>query len=116
MFNEFSGKIKHWITLNEPWCISFLSNYLGEHAPGNRDLQLAVNVAHNLLVAHGKVVQTFRATGIVGEIGFAPNTTWMEPYSNKQEDIDSCRREVAYFVEWFMDPVFKGEYPQFMVD
>jgi len=116
MFKEFAGKIKHWITLNEPWCISFLSNYLGEHAPGNRDLKLAVDISHNLLVAHGKTVKAFRALNIEGEIGFAPNTTWMEPYSNKQEDIDACRREVAYFVEWFMDPVFKGEYPQFMVD
>ncbi len=116
MFNEFKGKIKYWITLNEPWCISFLSNYIGAHAPGYTDLQLATQISHHLLVAHGKTVKKFRELDIEGEIGFAPNTTWLEPYSNKQEDIDACRRENAYFIEWFMDPVFKGEYPQFMVD
>lgn len=116
MFKEFSGKIKYWITLNEPWCISYLSNYLGLHAPGNKDLQLATNVAHNLLVAHGRTVKKFRDLGMEGEIGYAPNTTWLEPFSNKQEDIEACRRENAFFIEWFMDPVFLGEYPQFMVD
>jgi beta-glucosidase len=116
IFKEFRGKIKNWITLNEPWCISFLSNHLGAHAPGNRDLQLAVDISHHLLLAHGRVVKKFRELGLEGQIGFAPNTTWLDPYSTKQEDIDACHREIGHFVEWFMDPVFKGEYPQFMID
>jgi beta-glucosidase len=116
MFKEFSGKIKQWITLNEPWCISFLSNYIGVHAPGNKDLQLATQISHHLLVAHGKTVQKFRELNVDGEIGIAPNTTWLEPYSNRQQDIDACNREIAWYLEWFMDPVFKGSYPQFMLD
>ena len=116
MFREFSGKIKQWITLNEPWCISFLSNYLGIHAPGNKDLQLAVTISHHLLVAHGRTVKRFRSLGMEGQIGYAPNVTWLEPYSNRQEDIDASRRSTAWFVEWFMDPVLLGSYPQFMVD
>lgn len=116
MFEEFSGKIKYWVTLNEPWCTSFLGNYIGTHAPGNTDLQLATTISHHLLIAHGRAVKKFRELGIEGEIGYAPNTTWLEPFSTEQEDIDACRREVGHFVEWFMDPVFKGSYPQFMVD
>ncbi len=116
MFKEFAGKIKFWITLNEPWCISYLSNYLGVHAPGYKDLQLAVNVAHHLLVAHGKAVLKFRELGFEGQIGYAPNVEWNEPFSNKQEDIDACKRAGAWFIEWFFDPVFKGTYPQFMVE
>ncbi|GAA0286441.1 beta-glucosidase [Gracilibacillus halotolerans] len=116
MYKEFSGKIKKWITLNEPWCISFLSNYVGIHAPGNQDLQLATQISHHLLVAHGKSVLKFRELGIDGEIGFAPNTTWLEPYSTRQEDIDACNREIGWYIEWFMDPVYKGTYPEFMVE
>lgn len=116
MFKEFNGKIKKWITFNEPWCVSFLSNFIGVHAPGNKDLQLATNISHHLLVAHGKSVIKFRELGIEGEIGYAPNVTWLEPFSNKQEDIDACQRATAWFVEWFFDPVFKGSYPDFMVD
>lgn len=116
MFKEFGDKIKQWLTINEPWCVSFLSNYIGVHAPGNKDLQLATQISHHLLVAHGKAVQKFRELGVQGEIGFAPNTTWLEPYSTKQEDIDACNREIGWYVEWFMDPVFKGTYPDFMVE
>ncbi len=116
MFKEFEGKIKYWITFNEPWCVSFLSNFIGAHAPGYQDLQLATNVAHHLLVAHGKTVKAFRQLGVEGQIGYAPNVEWNEPYSNKQEDIDACRRAGAWFIEWFFDPVFKGSYPQFMVE
>jgi beta-glucosidase len=116
MFKEFNGKIKNWITFNEPWCVSFLSNYIGVHAPGNKDLQLATNIAHHLMVAHGKAVQKFRELNIEGQIGYAPNVTWIEPFSDRREDIDASRRSTAWFVEWFFDPVFKGSYPQFMVD
>lgn len=116
MFNEFDGKITKWLTFNEPWCVSYLSNYIGAHAPGYTDLQLATNVAHHLHVAHGKTVQKFRDLGTAGEIGYAPNVEWNEPFSNEQEDIDACARANAFFIEWFFEPVFKGTYPQFMVD
>jgi len=116
MFREFKGKIKYWITLNEPWCISFLSNHIGAHAPGYQDLQLATDISHHLLVAHGRAVKKFRELEVEGQIGFAPNTTWLDPFSDQQEDLDACQREIGHYVEWFMDPVFKGEYPQFMVE
>ncbi|WLR57357.1 GH1 family beta-glucosidase [Mesobacillus subterraneus] len=116
MFKELSGKVNKWITFNEPWCVSFLSNYEGRHAPGNQDLQLAVNVAHHLHVAHGRTVQKFRELGIDGEIGYAPNVTWFEPYSDREDDVLACRRGNAEMVEWFFDPVFKGSYPGFLVD
>ncbi|AWB43577.1 beta-glucosidase [Paenibacillus sp. CAA11] len=116
MFKSFQGKIKTWITFNEPWCVSFLSNELGDHAPGNRDFQLALNVAHHLLVAHGETVKRFRELGVEGQIGIAPNTEWFEPFTRKPEDVEACNRRNAYFNNWFFDPVFKGEYPQIALD
>jgi beta-glucosidase len=116
VFKALSGKINKWLTINEPWCVSFLSNFLGIHAPGNRDLQLAIDVAHHLLVAHGKTVRKFRELGLEGEIGYAPNVTWLEPYSNRPEDVEACKRATGWFVEWFFDPVFKGRYPEFLVE
>ncbi|MFK3960005.1 GH1 family beta-glucosidase [Pseudalkalibacillus hwajinpoensis] len=115
MFKEFGDKVSKWITINEPWCASFLSNYLGVHAPGKTDLQAGVDVAHHLMVAHGKAVQSFRELLPDGEIGYAPNTGWLEPFSNKQEDIDACKRGMMWQKEWFMDPVFKGSYPEKLI-
>ncbi|RUT36155.1 beta-glucosidase [Paenibacillus zeisoli] len=112
MFKSFDGKINKWITFNEPWCVSFLSNELGDHAPGNKDFQLALNVAHHILVAHGKTVKAFRHLGIQGEIGFAPNTEWFEPFSQQEQDVEAAQRRLEYFNNWFFDPVFKGIYPE----
>ncbi|MDP4549641.1 GH1 family beta-glucosidase [Alkalihalobacillus macyae] len=115
MFKEFGDQVRQWITINEPWCASFLSNYLGIHAPGKKDLQAGVDVAHHLMVAHGKAVQSFRELLPNGEIGYAPNSGWLEPFSSKQEDIDACKRGMMWQKEWFMDPVFKGAYPEELI-
>ena len=116
VFKAFDGRVKMWITFNELWCVSFLSNYLGVHAPGNTDLQLAVNVAHHGLVAHGLAVRRFRELGIRGQIGITHNLSWTEPYTTKPEDLEAARRLRAWNNEWFMEPVLKGTYPQFLVD
>ncbi len=116
IFKTFDGKIKHYMTFNEPWCSSILSNFIGVHAPGNQDLQLALDIGHHLLVAHGRTVQLFRELGVQGEIGYAPNLYWFEPYSNQEQDVAAARRRRADFNEWFLQPVFKGSYPDFMVE
>ncbi|WP_026675150.1 GH1 family beta-glucosidase [Alkalihalobacterium bogoriense] len=116
MFREFSGKIKQWITFNEPWCASYLSNYLGIHAPGHQDLQLATTIAHHMLVAHGKTVQMFRELQVEGQIGIAPNLTWAVPYTNKQEDKDACLREVMWTGDWFLDPIYFKTYPKELLE
>jgi len=116
VFNRLNGKVKKWLTLNEPWCISILSNFIGAHAPGKQDMQAALDVAHHILVAHGLTVKRFRELGIDGEIGYAPNTEWREPYSSKPEDVRAVALRNGSFNEWFLSPVLKGEYPQLLVD
>jgi beta-glucosidase len=116
LFKEFGGKIKYWLTINEPWCVAFLGHYFGEQAPGEKDLQSALTVSHHVLLAHGKTVKRFRELGIPGKIGYAPNVTWYEPYSNRKEDLETKERASAWFIEWFFDPVFKGSYPKILVD
>ncbi|KHE71752.1 GH1 family beta-glucosidase [Halobacillus sp. BBL2006] len=115
MFKEFGDVVKNWITINEPWCASFLSNYLGIHAPGKTDLQAGVDVAHHLLLAHGKSVQSFRDLVPDGEIGYAPNVGWLQPYTPSEADKKACERSMMWQKEWFMDPVFKGSYPEELI-
>ena len=33
---ELGGRVKHWITLNEPWEHCVMGHFLGQHAPGVR--------------------------------------------------------------------------------
>lgn len=53
--------MKHWITLNEPWCSAFLGYGSGVHAPGRTDPVAALRAAHHLNLGHGLAVQALRA-------------------------------------------------------
>src|SRR5215469_15067272 len=58
---RLGDRVKHWITINEPFCASYLGYGVGLHAPGLRDPQAAVIAAHHLLLGHGMAVERVRA-------------------------------------------------------
>lgn len=63
-------KVKHWITLNEPWCSSVLGYNTGLFAPGRcsdrtkstegDSAREHLVAAHSLLLAHGAAVKAYR--------------------------------------------------------
>ena len=81
MFDALGESVPYWFTVNEPWCASFLSHAMGEHAPGERDLGRGLTVAHHLLLGHGLAMTEFRKRKLGGQIGMAPNVDWREPYA-----------------------------------
>ncbi len=107
--------IKHWITINEPWCVSFLSYQVGEHAPGYRDWGKALPASHHALLAHGLGVQAIRAARSDAQVGIALNFTAPVPASNSPADRDAARHFDGYFNRWFLDPLYNRGYPADMV-
>ncbi|MET0348520.1 MAG: GH1 family beta-glucosidase [Rhizobacter sp.] len=112
MFDAFGETVPYWFTINEPWCVSFLSHAMGQHAPGERDLQQALTVAHHTLLGHGLAVKAFRARRLAAKIGIAPNVDWREPFSQHPDDVAACERGLDWFNRWFLDPVYRGRYPE----
>ena len=112
LFELFRGKVTHWITLNEPWVVSFPGNYTADMAPGLRDFSTALAVAHGLLRGHGLVVNSFREMNMPGEIGITLNLCPKESLTDKEEDIAAAVRHDGYANRWFLDPVFFGKYPE----
>ena len=53
-------RVRHFTTLNEPWCSSFLGYGSGHHAPGRREPAAAVRAVHHLLLGHGLAVDAMR--------------------------------------------------------
>lgn len=115
VFDRLGGRVKHWMTLNEPFCTAFLGNYEGRHAPGLTDFSTAVRVAYHLYVGHGLAVKCFREGGYGGEIGIALNLMARLPYHDTEEDKAAAHRADGYLNRWFIDPIMKGEYPADMV-
>jgi len=110
-FKEFSNEVKNWITLNEPFCSSFVSHYEGRHAPGHTDLKEAFICAHHLNLAHGLAVQEFRKLKIDGQIGITINAIYPQPCSKKKEDVFASEMIKATQTDVFISPIFKGIYP-----
>ncbi|MEX3938535.1 GH1 family beta-glucosidase [Paraburkholderia sp. BR10937] len=98
-------------THNEPWCTAWLGNATGYFAPGNADLKKAAHVAHHLLLSHGLAVQAMRADGVKAPLGIVLNQSPAHGATDAPEDLAAASLEYAKFVRWYMDPIFKGEYP-----
>jgi beta-glucosidase len=122
-FGEYAGvvaaalgdRVRHWITINEPWCISFLSHQIGEHAPGLQDWPAAIAASHHALLAHGLGAQAIRAAAPLAEVGIALNFTAAVPASASPADRDAARHYDGYFNRWFLDPLAGHGYPADMV-
>ncbi len=116
-FEQFGDRVKHWLTLNEPWVVAILGYGQGVFAPGRKSTDEPYLVAHQLLRAHGKAVNTYRQhfqKAQNGLIGISNNCDWREPMTDKQEDIDAAQRSLEFFLGWFADPIYLGDYPQVM--
>ncbi|GAJ18050.1 unnamed protein product, partial [marine sediment metagenome] len=71
---KFSDRVKHWMTLNEPQVFIGLGHQSGLFPPGYQ-LRFAevLTATHNVLLAHGKAVQTIRAHSKTKcQVGLAP--------------------------------------------
>lgn len=113
-FDAFGDRVKHWITLNEPWCCAVLGHGLGVFPPGRTDPDEPYLAAHHMLLAHAGAVRAFRERGSDGVIGITNNCDWREPLTQKPEDREAAERAVEFFYAWFADPVVFGEYPEVM--
>lgn len=97
-------------TFNEPWCITWLSHFLGHHAPGLRDIRATAHAMHHVLLAHGKSVLAMRALGM-DNLGVVLNFEYARPASDSAEDQAAASLYDGIYNRWFLGGVFRKEYP-----
>jgi beta-glucosidase len=114
--HRLGDRVHHWITQNEPWCVSFLGHYTGETAPGQRNLATALQVAHHVLLSHGTAVSILRANGSAQtRVGITCFLSPGVPASDSEADLVAARRWDGYLNRWFLDPLAGRGYPQDML-
>ena len=57
---SLGDRVKNWITHNEPSVATLNGHFEGSHAPGIRDMGVALKVSHHLLLSHGWSVPVIR--------------------------------------------------------
>ncbi len=110
---RFGNRVKTIATHNEPWCTANLGYGNGQFAPGVADVKQSVQVSHHLLLSHGLAMKAMRAVGASAELGIVLNQWTADPATGSQADRDLATWEYARSVQWFMDPIFKGRYPDY---
>lgn len=116
-FEALGDRVKHWLTLNEPWCSAVLGHGIGIHAPGRISRDEPYLAGHTLLRAHALAVERYRAQFQAqqkGMIAIANNCDWREPRTDSEADRQAAQRAVEFFLGWFADPIYTGDYPAVM--
>jgi beta-glucosidase len=109
---RLGDRVKHWITHNEPWCTAIIGNYEGWHAPGITDLKTALQVAHHVLLSHGKAVPAIRANVADAQVGLALSLHPLRAASASDADRAAMERHDGLRYRWFLDPLYGRGYPQ----
>jgi beta-glucosidase len=119
-FAEYAGvvagalgdRVRHWSTLNEPWCAAMLGYASGVHAPGRQDPAAAVAAAHHLLLAHGLGVDALRrSVHDDAEVGITLNPYPVRAVGDEPADHDAARRVDGVANRLWLEPLLHRRYP-----
>jgi len=117
--HRFGDRVATITTHNEAWVIAVLGHETGIFAPGLKSRATAMQVVHHLLLSHGLALQAMRpmrAQGCKSRLGVVLNLSPSGPATGSAEDVALARLEDGRSVRWCMDPLFKGHYPQDVLD
>ena len=117
MAEQLGDVVAAWITHNEPWVVAFLGYAHGAKAPGVQDWPTALRVSHHLLLSHGLAARALRAATPAGTpVGITLNLHPQRPLGDAEDDLAAARIADGYANRWFLDPVFRGSYPEDMLE
>lgn len=112
VFNRFTGKVKHWVTLNEQNVFISHGYMLATHPPGVSDPKRMYAANHHANLANASAIKAFRELGISGKIG--PSFAYSPNYAidSKPENVLAALNAEEYNANFWMDVYMWGEYPK----
>jgi len=126
-FKRFGKKVTRWFTFNEPRVYS--SEYQGKPfdaywaRAGVNSTTAPYPVTYNILIAHGRAVQTYRnlvTSGAIkkGEIALKNDDSYPIPQNqDNPDDVEVAKRHFDFYVGIFSQPIYgNGNYPDTVLD
>jgi beta-glucosidase len=113
---KLGDRVKHWMTLNEPFVSAWVGYMEGRHAPGHKNVDEMLAAAHHLLLAHGWAVPVIRANVPGAQVGIVLNLSGAAPASKSYVDRAAAWREDGILNRWYLDPLAGRGYPLDIVE
>lgn len=110
IMDRLGDRIEAVATINEPWCVAFLSHFLGIHAPGLRDIRATARAMHHVLLAHGEAMTRLRGIG-QKNCGIVLNFDFAQAASEDPADQAAAATWDAIINRWFIEGISRGSYP-----
>jgi beta-glucosidase len=115
MYEALGDSARFWITLNEPWVSAWNGYGMGVHAPGREGTDNALAATHHLLLGHGLALERMRSSGHSdNQLGITLNLAPVRPASEDTADTEAARRVDGNANRLYLDPIFRGSYPEDM--
>ena len=109
----FGDRVTEWLTLNEPWCVTWLGYMNGVHAPGVKNLDHALAAAHHTALAHAEATRAMRAVRSDLRIGLALNMTTYRIEDESDKDLAELGDLMdAQLNRWWIEAFLNGSYPE----
>lgn len=113
----FGDRVANWITINEPWCVTWLGNFWGVHAPGLKDIDTAIAVAHHTALAHAEATRALRAVRPEIRSGITLNMTNYRLSDEANPELLQLRDYWDSNINrWWLDAQLHGKYPENLVE
>jgi beta-glucosidase len=109
--NAFGDRVKHWMVMNEPAVFTGAGYFLGIHAPGKRGLRNFLPAVHHAVLSIAAGARQLRMLLPDAEIGTTFSCSHIEPYREKQSDLDAANRADALINRLFIEPILGLGYP-----
>jgi beta-glucosidase len=124
-FKAFGDRVKLWITFNEPLIDRMLFAPMMDKLM-NPNLELPAHPfsytmevlapkaieTHHQMLAHAKAVQKYRHLRLKGNIGITMVVIPVYPEADSEADNAAAHIQDGLLNRWFLDPLFKGAYPE----
>lgn len=108
--------VKEYFIINEPFCICFFGYHQGFNPPGEQNLKGSLEAIHNLLIAQGKAYEVIREINPKALISTVYNVQSIYSSTSEEKDVLAAQYADGYYNRWFLDPLYKGSYPQDMME
>jgi len=114
---SFGDRVANWVTINEPWCVTWLGYFVGVHAPGIKDIDQAVAAAHHTALAHAEITRALRAVRPEIRSGITLNMTSYQLDDPINPDLIKLRDlNDSNLNRWWLDAQLHGKYPENLVE